>query len=267
VPEPADCISLDAGAPWAGERGEGALRGTYGPTWAGRSPNDTGGGGGSCEGSGGGGGARWGAGGEGSRGEQSLQGGGLGGAPLPRPGLGFGGGGGAANGSFGNWSAGGRGGGALLIRAASLRGAGSIFADGVDSVPIDPRFGAPGGAGAGGTVHLEITGELSCRAFARGGNGAVPQGGGGGGGLVVLRAGRVVDCPAAAGGGQSGVPGASLPAPGESGSIAVEESPALRFPGGPGPSLIGVGCGCASSPAPLLLLLAALVRRRWERRA
>lgn len=271
------CLGEDEAGPRGAERGEGALVGGFGTTFTGRRNNDTGGGGGACAYSGGGGGAGLGEGGLGGfSGDGKRDVGGFGAASLTYAGLLFGGGGGATNGSFGRGRAGGRGGGAVFLRARSLEGAGLVVADGHEGLATDSRFGGGGGAGAGGSVIVEVVEAARCALFANGGAGGAGSdngpGGGGGGGHVSLRAGRVVECPVSVVGGAAGRVtageyGAAAGLPGK--SSVLEVPPGSPFPSGPGVSLQRLGCGCGSGAGALLpgLVLAFGVtrRRRWRR--
>lgn len=162
------------------------------------------GGGGECSDNGGGGGANGGAGGEGGLADFFMV------APPTRGGaavtlaadeLVFGGGGGAGLGDevLQIATAGGTGGGAVLVRANALSGAGMVVVDG-ESALASPSNGA-GGGGAGGSITLELRSSLECgRLSARGGNGGDADtrhgvGGGGAGGAIRLSVGTLLDCP------------------------------------------------------------------------
>lgn len=268
------CMADEEPGPRGAERGEGSLIGTFGATFTGRRNADSGGGGGACSYSGGGGGASRG---EGGQGGYSVDGrrdvGGLGGLALTGSGLLFGGGGGASNGTFGQGRTGGRGGGAVFVRARSLAGAGRIEADGASGGVAGGQFGASSGAGGAGSVVLELVDEARCTVSAAGGAGgdtAFGQGpgGGGGGGRVLVRAAQVVECPISVSGGRAGLStGADLGAqPGLPGEATVREvgSQTVPFDSGPGVTLVRLGCGCdgASVLLPWVLLLP---RRRRAR--
>lgn len=269
APQSGDCPGADEPAPRGAERGEGVLVGGFGSMATGRRANDSGGGGGNCVYAGGGGGGSLGEGGQGGFGEMGKDVGGQGGAALAFAGLVLGGGGGASNGSFGQGRNGGRGGGAIFVRARSLDGSGSYDASGQGGVAPSGRFGGASGAGAGGSVVLEVVDTARCSLSANGGAGgdgaASGPGGGGGGGNISLRAGRVVECPMSVAGGLSGRVGAvQLGAlegqPGK--SVAREVSAqSMPFESGPGVTISRVGCSLGPS-APLLALASLLLRRR-----
>lgn len=171
----------------------------------GRGAPANGGGGGGNHNAGGGAGANAGAGGTGgyayahsrySGDRTSAQG--LGGHALSGRGLLFaGGGGGAGHSNNRTGSDGAAGGGIVVIRAGSVvSDGGAIRARGGNSETA-PYDGA-GGAGAGGTIYLDLAGchGSSLRLDASGGNGGntannveqahVGAGGGGGGGLIIM---------------------------------------------------------------------------------
>lgn len=167
-----------------------------------------GGGGGTCRSRAGGGGGNASAGGQ--AGQQPLAAGGMGGTPLVYSlldHLTFGGGGG---GGFGRGaqleqeSRGGRGGGAIFIRAGTLEGSGTISASG-ETGGFSLSEG-PGGGGAGGSILLRLAGPMRCGGLhAQGGRGGASlgssepvSGGGGGGGRVLYQASSVTDCPISA---------------------------------------------------------------------
>lgn len=180
---------------FGGRKGEGvcALSDTY---INGRGKNANGGGGGNDTNSGGAGGGNYGAGGRGGNqwsGCPNLAIGGEGGSDLNynngidnRIFLGGGGGGGHQN--DGVATPGTRGGGIVILRASQLAGlGGSVRANSLDALPSSGD--GAGGAGAGGTVVLDVntvSGNLTVDIT--GGNGGNNNshgpGGGGGGGLL-----------------------------------------------------------------------------------
>ena len=154
------------------------------------------GGGGTSPDHGGGGGSAAGRGGQGANEDnnQTVAARGKGGVPILVPAreslvLGGGGGGGGCDG--GNPAFGGPGGGVVFVRAAHLRGAGAIRANG--GAGENPGNNGGGGGGGGGTIVLDV---LDASAFtggirASGGSGGTANddhgpGGGGGGGRVWL---------------------------------------------------------------------------------
>lgn len=268
------CSGDDEPAPRGAERGEGALLGGFGPTFTGRRNQDSGGGGGVCAYSGGGGGASLGEGGQGgfsADGRRDV--GGVGGESLTFAGLVLGGGGGATNGTFGRGRAGGRGGGAIFLRARSLDGAGTFVANGEEGGSTDNRFGGGGGAGAAGSIVIELVDDARCTLIAVGGAGGAGTdhgpGGGGGGGHVSLRARKVLECPMAVGGGASGKVmsldfGAQPGAPGKAQVLELGPS-VMPFASGPGVTLTRLGCGCSGAEGSALLGLLLVVARRRRR--
>ncbi|SEL28001.1 hypothetical protein SAMN05444354_10598 [Stigmatella aurantiaca] len=153
----------------------------------------------------------------------------------------MGGGGGAGNGG----TPGGAGGGAILIRAGSLVGNGTITADG-QSV-TGSSGGGGGGGGAGGTIIVRVVGDAECvKLYARGGSGGEPisgklPGGGGGGGRILFQAkslncdmngGRNPPQPSAtvffAGGGAGGSVG-SPQVGGDGSGLSVEDGMTLEY--------------------------------------
>jgi hypothetical protein len=210
----------------------------------------------------------------------------------------LGGGGGAATGSteFGP-TAGGRGGGGVLVRAASLRSRGTVQASGV------PSWGL-GGAGAGGTVDVRAVEGLECGSVSAVGATPVKEHwdspGAGGGGRVVLQGGSI-DCAVDARAGVSAVRNSGPKNGAEAeyrGTVSVATSPfdpsvapsepAAALPSeedagpaiGTAPHRLTVGCGCglagsasAGAVAPvavagvlaLLLRLHLRARRRHSR--
>ncbi|MFT3711658.1 MAG: hypothetical protein QM817_28810 [Archangium sp.] len=192
------CTDPDQALPRGAHKGEGFFSSLYGPTAAGLGRALNGGGGGDCHNSGGGAGSHVGAGGQGGASwdaDGSRDVGGRGGVKLAVPDdrLTFGGAGGGGESHHGSTNNGGsNGGGVLFVRANALRGNGRLLADGASSPDVGD---ASGGAGAGGTVFLEIAKTATCSlAAARGGNGGINPcqcegtSGGGGGGRVLIRA-------------------------------------------------------------------------------
>jgi hypothetical protein len=271
------CTRDDERAPRGSERGEGALQGAdLGVT--GRGFNDSGGGGGVCRASGGGGGAGLGQGGQGGVSDDGRRDvGGLGGEPLTASGLHLGGGGGAANGALGRGRNGGRGGGAMLVRARTLDGAGAFVASGEPGGSTDGREGAGGGGGGAGGIVIEVVDDARCAVRAEGGAGGAGTthgaGGGGGGGHVSVRARRIVECPISVAGGLEGAvtSGTAGAQPGGEGRAAAREVSEQRpFPSGPGATLERLGCGCHGGFGGLGASLATLLlgaTRRWRRRS
>ncbi|WP_342375581.1 Ig-like domain-containing protein [Myxococcus stipitatus] len=224
------CGGLNEEFPGGAKKGEGVVFAAYnggdpfavGTAGYGNIANAAGGG--ICHNSGGGGGGSAGQGGKGGRtwdGDEppSRDVGGLGGAPMSFSALNhllFGGGGGAGHSNDDLGGAGNAAGGIVFIRAASITGAGVISANGLAGVDTTGRGNdAAGGGGAGGTISLRVTGELTCNAnnvAARGGaGGSTPfkqhgPGGGGGGGRVLLQ-GDVVNCTPDLAGGSPGTQG------------------------------------------------------------
>ncbi|PTL79951.1 Ig-like domain-containing protein [Vitiosangium sp. GDMCC 1.1324] len=194
------CTGLDDSAPSGAQKGEGIANVRYGATHTGRGNVINGAGGGVCYKSGGGGGGNYGAGGVGGRSDGASDGarlvGGLGGTALVYSLLNhltLGGGGGAGHGSDGTGVAGGRGGGAIFIRANQLTGAGSIQASG-GLGGVSNSDGGSGG-GAGGSIYLRFVSTAACGSVSvNGGIGGnvnstqVGPGGGGGGGRVLFQA-------------------------------------------------------------------------------
>ena len=212
---------------WNGTLGvDTAIEGYPGGTNARGAPGNAGGGGtdgevgGNTENSGGGGGGNGGAGGRGGNSWSSnLAIGGVGGATFPagvtRLSLGGGGGAGTSNNASETTSSGASGGGAVLIRAGSISGSGTITVDGnaaQDSNPSCCGDGA-GGGGAGGSILVTAnsTGGLSgIVAYARGGKGGNtlvatdPHGPGGGGGGGVILSNAAVSAGSSVSGGVNG---------------------------------------------------------------
>jgi uncharacterized protein (TIGR03382 family) len=139
--------------------------------------------------------------------------GGLGGAALtyePLTQLAFGGGGGAGHGISGTGVPGGRGGGAIFIRAGQLTGSSGTLSASGGSAGASNLDGGSGG-GAGGSVYLRFIRTADCGALlATGGIGGnvntlrVGPGGGGGGGRVLFQA-EGGTCPISANGATAGV--------------------------------------------------------------
>ena len=167
----------------------------------------SGAGGGDCHNSGGGGGGHGGAGGKGGgtwAGETDATGlvstgdrmvGGLGGTSVtysPTTHLVFGGGAGAGEENDGTSTPGGSGGGVLVLRAASISGAGIFASDGASGGAAN-NDGA-GGGGAGGLIVVQSAGNADCSALhANGGAGGTTAadhgpGGGGSGGIIYFQA-------------------------------------------------------------------------------
>jgi large repetitive protein len=271
----AGCVGEDEPAPRGSERGEGALVGSFGTTFTGRRNSDSGGGGGVCTYSGGGGGASLGEGGRGGFSADARRDvGGVGGQPLIGAGLALGGGGGASNGTLGKGRSGGRGGGAVFLRARSLDGAGPIVSNGNDGPSTDARTGGGGGAGAAGSIVIEVVDDARCKLFALGGAGgsAIDQGpgGGGGGGFTSLRARKVLECPMTVLGGASGKVASMMELgaqPGVAGKASFLEvgSKTMPFESGPGVTLTRLGCGCSGVEGGALLGLLVVLRRRRRR--
>lgn len=208
------CAGLSEFAPAGGQRGEGfAASPSFGSGSTGRGNLANGAGGGVCHNGGGGGGAHGGAGGGGGRAWQgdddpnSVTAGGrpeaagYGGAEvryslLDR--LVFGGGGGAGQQNDDVGTSGGRGGGAVWIRADKLLGAGTITANGVAANNAGNDGG--GGGGAGGVIVVRAVQSADCGGiYARGGKGgnAVAghgTGGAGSGGRILLQT-AAAACP------------------------------------------------------------------------
>ncbi len=188
----------------AGGKGEGiAIGRVSNQALAGRGPLASGGGGGNGNNGGGGGGSNGGAGGMGGDANlycsPDLMVGGLPGKPLAtyapdqRFFLGGGGGGGHQNDFQG--TSGANGGGIILIRAGLLHGENRRITANGNHVSDTANMDAAGGAGAGGTVILDVGAVVTPVTVAvHGGNGgsvkhlynAHGPGGGGGGGLVVM---------------------------------------------------------------------------------
>jgi Bacterial Ig-like domain/Bacterial TSP3 repeat len=219
------CTELDSSAADfdnAG-KGEGLVLAAYGPSFRARGNIANGAGGGVCHNSGGGGGGHRVVGGIGGNSLSNLPGsagdgnravGGLGGAPVAYDlltHLVFGGGGGAGHGNEGANSSGAAGGGTVFIRSASLSGIGRIEANGGTAFNTDRPLGpgtplatgldAAGGGGAGGSLSIRVTGNitLNCANIqALGGSGGNHlaeagnnrdrgPGGGGAGGRILLQ--------------------------------------------------------------------------------
>lgn len=191
----------------------------YGTDIGGRGNRTIGAGGGNCLENGGGGGGNFAQGGKG--GESVLAGvsgtnrGGLGGAAITYPladptitddgaysRISFGGGGGAGEQRNGVGSAGGRGGGAVFIRANALAGTGLISANGESAenatlINTGLESDGAGGGGAGGTVLVRVVTTATCGSIeVKGGKGgdsravgvsAWGPGGGGAGGRALVQ--------------------------------------------------------------------------------
>ncbi|WP_225414163.1 adventurous gliding motility protein AgmC [Stigmatella hybrida] len=213
------CSDVDVPVTRGGSyKGEGLVAERFGVA-SGRGNLANGGGGGNCHNAGGGGGGHGGVGGPGGRsavvdGARAV--GGLGGAAVvysPFERLVFGGGGGEGEGNNTFGTAGGAGGGAMLIRAGQVQGPGRFLANG--SAAAATRLGGDdgaGGGGAGGAVSLRSGGALACGGVeASGGQGGdtthateeTGPGGGGAGGVILLQ-GTPLACPASARAGAAG---------------------------------------------------------------
>ena len=258
-----------------GARGEGLSTTRYTGAGAlrGRRNFTHGGGGGVCKQSGGGGGGNAGMGGVGGMsmdGSRSV--GGLGGTSLsysPLDHLTFGGGGGSGQGHTATAPApnGGRGGGIVFLRAASLSG-GRVDASGA-SAAESPDSG--GGGGAGGSISVRLTGTCSTTAIvANGGNGgdvdsvqsgtvnAAGPGGGGGGGRVLLQAGASSTCPISVDSGVAGLTSDDGEDPVAQGAMPPESS--IRLPPYVGSVTFLVGGMPVEIAAPTLSIANALVK-------
>ncbi|WP_301340574.1 MULTISPECIES: Ig-like domain-containing protein [Myxococcus] len=245
--------------------GAGALRGLRNFTH--------GGGGGVCKQSGGGGGGNAGMGGLGGRsmdGSRSM--GGRGGTSLsysPLDHLTFGGGGGSGQGHTATAPApnGGRGGGIVFLRAASLSG-GRVDASGASAAESSD---SGGGGGAGGSISVRLTETCSTTAIvANGGNGgdvdsvqsgtvnAAGPGGGGGGGRVLLQAGASSTCPISVDSGVAGLTSDDGEAPVARGAMPPASS--IRLPPYVGSVTFLVGGMPEVIAAPELTIANALVK-------
>ncbi len=294
------CTNPDEPSPRGAFKGESFYRQRFGPTASGLGRAFSGGGGGVCHNAGGGAGSHVGPGGKGGASwdaDGSRDVGGRGGVRLlvPADRLTFGGGGGAGEAHHGSTNNGGsRGGGALFLRARNVAGAGALRADGATSPDVGD---ASGGAGAGGSIVVAVSGALSCGvASAQGGSGGINAcfcegtSGGGGGGRVLLR-GDAVSCPASVEAGLGGhfMSGTAmefrLAEPGFA-TRGAHAGTSVVFDGGlrpvelpdagsgtdagDGPSSVappapfGVGCACSQLDglAPLVLVAAASALRR-----
>ncbi|HZI06060.1 MAG TPA: Ig-like domain-containing protein, partial [Archangium sp.] len=201
------CSGLDEPAALGAQKGEGIANVRYGPTHTGRGNVANGAGGGVCLKSGGGGGGNYGTGGMGGRSDSSIGTarpvGGMGGAALIYSVLNhltLGGGGGAGQGNDASGAPGGRGGGAIFIRAQQLTGAGTILASGGGGGSTDSDGGS--GGGAGGSVYLRFASTAARNSVSANGGvggtantGRVGPGGGGGGGRVLFQAATGGACP------------------------------------------------------------------------
>ncbi|HEX5750797.1 MAG TPA: Ig-like domain-containing protein [Archangium sp.] len=210
----AGTTALDQPAPSGAQKGEGIVNTRYGTTQTGRGNVANGAGGGVCVKSGGGGGGHGGVGGQGGRSSDGGRDvGGLGGAALtyePLTQWAFGGGGGAGHGTNGTGVPGGRGGGAIFIRAGQLTGSSGTLSASGGSASASNLDGGSGG-GAGGSIYLRVIRTADCGALlATGGIGGnvntlrVGPGGGGGGGRVLFQA-EGGTCPISANGATAGV--------------------------------------------------------------
>ncbi|MFE8605091.1 adventurous gliding motility protein AgmC [Archangium violaceum] len=201
------CTGLDEAAALGAQKGEGIANVRYGPTNTGRGNVANGAGGGVCHKSGGGGGGNYGPGGMGGRSDGSIDGartvGGMGGSALIYSLLNRitpGGGGGAGQGTDTTGVSGGRGGGAIFIRANQLTGTGTIQASGGGGGSTDSDGGS--GGGAGGSVYLRFASTAACGSVSANGgvggtvnSGRVGPGGGGGGGRAFFQAATGGTCP------------------------------------------------------------------------
>ncbi|WPB79306.1 Ig-like domain-containing protein [Archangium violaceum] len=200
------CSSPSAWLARGARRGEG-VDSTEPGRGSGRANIANGGGGGACMPSGGGGGGHGGPGGQGGQpAEGPRDVGGMGGARLAyslmdRLMLGGGGGGGSGwNAQYAPDSNGGRGGGAIFIRADNVVGKGLIAARGEPG--HDSGMEGAGGGGAGGSISVRVAGALQCASLdavgghggRNGGRGTLAAGGGGGGGQVLYQATWVGEC-------------------------------------------------------------------------
>jgi MYXO-CTERM domain-containing protein len=229
-------------------KGEGVVASEFGPGKGGRGNRSIAAGGGNCVENGGGGGGNKGAGGKGG---DSV----IAGAGTPQSGRGgaaiaysllsrmsLGGGGGAGEQKNGLGSDGGRGGGAVFMRARSLAGTGRVSANGesaANATLVGVESDGAGGGGAGGSIVLRLVENATCGGIdAKGGNGGDSQqaglsvfgpGGGGAGGRVLVQAKSSAACPVTVTSGPSGLAG------GNSRNAAagnVGESEPLPAPGG-----------------------------------
>jgi 3-deoxy-D-arabino-heptulosonate 7-phosphate (DAHP) synthase len=201
------CTGLDEPAALGAQKGEGIANVRYGATHTGRGNVANGAGGGICHKSGGGGGGNYGPGGMGGRSDGSIGTarpvGGMGGTALIYSLLNhltLGGGGGAGQGTDGTGVSGGRGGGAIFIRANQLTGTGTILASGGGGGSTDSDGGS--GGGAGGSIYLRFASTAACNTVSANGGvggtvntGRVGPGGGGGGGRVLFQAATGGSCP------------------------------------------------------------------------
>ncbi|WP_407569075.1 Ig-like domain-containing protein [Deinococcus altitudinis] len=199
--------------------------------------------------SGGGGGAGGGAGGQGGNAWQSnATVGGLGGTPAPFgvSQIVLGGGGGAGNSNDGTGtpaagfaSSGAAGGGAVMVRAGTVSGTGTITANGAAANNTVAQDGS-GGGGAGGSVLVVSPAALptTLTVNARGGTGGTntgggqphgPGGGGGGGAVVLSSAGPTISTTGGAAGTTSG--GGVFGAVAGSTGSAVTNATAAQVPG------------------------------------
>jgi hypothetical protein len=187
------CADMDGNLNNA-QKGEGIYPAGYGASQVARGNKTNGGGGGNCHNSGGGGGGHAGIGGSGSLDWDGVDDHALGGSSLTYSlynHAAFGGGGGAGEENDSLGTAGAIGGGAVIARAASISGAGTITVAGT-SAASGGSDGA-GGGGAGGAIALRFSGAATCTVNASGGNGGSVNtsghgpGGGGSGGVVLIQ--------------------------------------------------------------------------------
>ncbi|QSQ20944.1 hypothetical protein JY651_37855 [Pyxidicoccus parkwayensis] len=213
------CTALDLSAAAGGAaKGEGVAVFRFG-SGGGRGNLVNGGGGGNCHNAGGGGGGHGNVGGTGGRTasdtDSSRAAGGLGGSHMKYSLIDqalFGGGGGAGEGNDGVGTSGGAGGGFVLVRAASVTGAGKFTANGASVSPTTGGDGA-GGGGAGGAVIVRSGSQMACgEVQALGGSGGrvtdtvrqLGPGGGGSGGYALVQGSPLGTCPITVTGGAAG---------------------------------------------------------------
>ena len=229
-------------------KGEGVVSTEFGPGKGGRGNRSIGAGGGNCVENGGGGGGNQGAGGKG--GDSVISGAGAaqsgrGGASIDYSLLSrisLGGGGGAGEQKNGLGSDGGRGGGAVFLRARSLGGTGRVTANGQvadDAASRAFESDGAGGGGAGGSILVRLLENATCGGLdAKGGKGGDSQqlglrvfgpGGGGAGGRVLVQAKSSAACPVTVTSGAAGATDGNNRGAAPGGAGAAEPLPA---PGG-----------------------------------
>lgn len=229
-------------------KGEGVVSSEFGPGKGGRGNRSIAAGGGNCIENGGGGGGNKGAGGKG--GDSIIVGAGApqsgrGGAPIDYSLLSrisFGGGGGAGEQKNGLGSNGGRGGGAVFLRARSLAGTGRITANGeaaANAALLALESDGAGGGGAGGSILIRLVENATCGGLdANGGKGGDSQqiglgifgpGGGGAGGRVLIQSKSSAACPVTVTPGAAGSAGGTTR--GATAGVVGESEP-LPAPGG-----------------------------------